>query len=93
MKNYIFLLLLSLITLNSFAQEFQGKAFYISKTKMDPNFGKNMPPERKQRIMERLKSNLEKATNWILTVLPPYFMKKKDWMFLVGMGVSILCLL
>ena len=60
MKNYIFLLLLSLITLNSFAQVFQGKAFYISKTKMDPNFGKNMPPERKQRIMERLKSNLEK---------------------------------
>ena len=60
MKNYILLLLLSLITLNSFAQEFQGKAYYMSKTKMDPNFGKNMPPERKQRMMERLKSNLEK---------------------------------
>ena len=60
MKNYILLLLLSLITVNSFAQEFQGKAYYMSKTKMDPNFGKNMPPERKQRMMERLKSNLEK---------------------------------
>ena len=27
---------------------------------MDPNFGENIPPERKQRIMERMKSNLEK---------------------------------
>ena len=60
MKNYILLLLLSLITVNSFAQEFHGKAYYMSKTKMNPNFGKNMPPERKQRMMERLKSSLEK---------------------------------
>ena len=50
MKNYILLLLLSLITVNSFAQEFHGKAYYMSKTKMNPNFGKNMPPERKQRM-------------------------------------------
>ena len=27
---------------------------------MDPNFGKNIPPERKQRIIERMKSNMEK---------------------------------
>ena len=60
MKNFTFLSLLILSLTTTFAQEFQGKAYYISKTKMDPNFGKNIPPERKQRIMERIKSNLEK---------------------------------
>ncbi len=56
MKNFTFLSLLILSLTTTFAQEFQGKAYYISKTKMDPNFGKNIPPERKQRIMERIKS-------------------------------------
>ena len=62
MKNFTFLSLLILSLTTTFAQEFQGKAYYyISKTKMDPNFRrKNIPPERKQRIMERIKSNLEK---------------------------------
>ena len=60
MKNFTFLSLLIFALTTSFAQEFQGKAYYMSKTKMDPNFGKNIPPERKQRIMERMKSNLEK---------------------------------
>jgi len=48
----------------SFAQQdFQGKAFYESKTTMDmDNFGgREMSPERKQQIMERMKSFLEKS--------------------------------
>lgn len=60
MKNFTFTLLFILSLTSTFAQEFQGKAYYISKTKMDSNFGKNIPPERKQRIMERMKSNMEK---------------------------------
>ena len=59
MKNitFLFLLIFSLTTM--FAQNFQGKAFYTSKTKMDPNFGKTSL-QRKQRIIERMKSNMEK---------------------------------
>ncbi|MGB1307864.1 MAG: GLPGLI family protein [Oceanihabitans sp.] len=48
----------------SFAQQdFQGKAFYQSKTTMDlGNFGgREMSPERKKMIMERMKSFLEKS--------------------------------
>ncbi len=60
MKNFTFLSLLIFSLTTMFAQNFQGKAFYTSKTKMDPNFGKNIPPERKQRIIERMKSNMEK---------------------------------
>ena len=93
MKNitFLFLLIFSLTTM--FAQNFQGKAFYKSKTKMDPNFGKNIPPERKQRIIERMKSNMEKTMNWILAVLPPCFMRRSVWMSLVETDVLILCLL
>ena len=59
-KNFIFLLLLILSLTMTFAQDFQGKAYYTSKTKLDTNFGKNIPPERKQRIIDRMKSNMEK---------------------------------
>ena len=60
MKNFTFISLLFLSLTTIFAQEFQGKAYYMSKTTMDSNFGANIPPERKQRFMERMKSNLEK---------------------------------
>lgn len=60
MKIYISILLIIIVTTTTFAQEFQGKAYYMSKTKMNSDFGKNIPPERKERIMKRMKSNLEK---------------------------------
>jgi len=60
MKNFILRSLLMLTLTVTSAQEFQGKAYYISKTTMDPNFGANIPPERRQRFMDRMKSNLEK---------------------------------
>ena len=51
----------------SFAQEFQGKAYYFSKTTMDMgNFGgREMSPDMKKRIEERMKSMFEKT--FILT--------------------------
>ena len=61
MKNLILISLIIFTLKATFSQEFQGKAYYMSKTKIDPNFGQNMPPERKQRIMERMKSNSEKS--------------------------------
>ncbi|MEK9516561.1 MAG: GLPGLI family protein [Flavobacteriaceae bacterium] len=61
MKNYNSFLLLSLVTFSLFAQDFQGKAYYMSKSKINPEFGKNIPPERKKRIMERMKSDMEKT--------------------------------
>lgn len=47
---------------NLFAQDFQGKAYYISKTTMDMDQfgGQDMTPERKKQIQERMKSFLEK---------------------------------
>lgn len=48
-------------------QDFQGKAYYASKTTVDmDNFGgREMSPERKKMIMDRMKSFLEK--NYTLT--------------------------
>lgn len=50
-----------------FAQDFQGKAYYMSKTTMDMDEfgGRDMSPERKKQIMERMKSFLEKE--YVLT--------------------------
>ncbi len=58
----------TLITLSGFSQsDFQGKATYISKTSMDlDNWGgKDMSPERKKMMQERMKSFLEKT--YVLT--------------------------
>jgi len=65
---------LSLICLTLFSvaytfaqQDFQGKAFYESKTTVDLDQwgGREMSPERKKMIMERMKSFLEKS--YVLT--------------------------
>ena len=42
------------------AQEFQGKAYYMSKTILNTDFIKNIPPERRERVLARMKSNSEK---------------------------------
>ena len=60
MKIFTFLSLIILSITTTFAQDFQGKAYYLSKTNMDPKIWENIPPERKQRFMDRMKSNLEK---------------------------------
>ena len=42
------------------AQEFQGSAFYLAKTNIDTGFTKNIPIERRQYVIDRIKSNSEK---------------------------------
>jgi len=55
--------LLALFTAIVFAQDFQGQAFYQSKTSVDMDSwgGGNLSPERKKMIAERMKSMFEKT--------------------------------
>ena len=66
-KKPIFCFLAICLTSISFAQDFQGKAVYLSKTTMDlDNFGRgDLSEEQKKRIAERMKSMFEKT--YILT--------------------------
>lgn len=72
MKTYIFkfyiLFLILLVTGAINAQDFQGKAYYFSKTTMDMsrfNRGGQMSEQRKKQIEARMKSRLEKT--YVLT--------------------------
>ncbi len=60
-------LLFLTICITTYAQDFQGKAYYKTKTTMDMSQwgGRDMTPERKKQIEERMKSFLEKE--YILT--------------------------
>ncbi|WP_282043681.1 GLPGLI family protein [Winogradskyella flava] len=62
----------------SIAQDFQGKAHYMSKTTMDLDQwgGREMSPERKKQIQERMKSFLEKE--YILTFNKSESIYKED---------------
>ena len=59
----LFILFFALITITASAQaNFQGKAVYMSKTSMNPNFGgRQMSADQKKRIMDRMKGFLEKT--------------------------------
>jgi GLPGLI family protein len=63
MKKYIFLLVLLLWGNHIIsAQEFQGKAFYFSKSKMElGSWGARMSEAQKKQVKERLKNRLEKT--------------------------------
>ena len=72
MKTYIFkfyiLFLILFVTGSINAQDFQGKAYYFSKTTMDMsrfNRGGQMSEQRKKQIEARMKSRLEKT--YVLT--------------------------
>ena len=72
------LFVLAFTTTASFAQEFQGKAYYQTKTTMDLDQwgGRQMSPEQKKRIEERMKSFLEKE--YILTFNKSESIYKED---------------
>jgi GLPGLI family protein len=64
---FIGLLLISIITFSFFGfksnvQEFQGKAYYLSKSKMElGNWGARMSEAQKKEVAARLKNRLEKT--------------------------------
>lgn len=74
-----FTFIVSLYGLNTFAQnDFQGKAYYMSKTTMDMDQwgGREMSPDQKKRIEENMKSFLEKE--YILTFNKSESIYKED---------------
>lgn len=65
-KKAIFLLFIIMLPLGLSAQDFQGKAYYFSKSTMElGNWGATMSEAQKKQIQERLKNRLEKT--YILT--------------------------
>jgi GLPGLI family protein len=48
------------VGLNGFSQEFQGRAFYMSKVNVNMDFMKNMPPDRAAMVKSRMKTATEK---------------------------------
>ena len=74
-----FTFIVLLYGLNTFAQnDFQGKAYYMSKTTMDMDQwgGREMSPDQKKRIEENMKSFLEKE--YILTFNKSESIYKED---------------
>jgi GLPGLI family protein len=63
LKAQLFIVLVAISTL-SFSQDFQGKAYYMSKTTIDMNQfgggGRQMSPDQMKRMQDRMKSFLEK---------------------------------
>ena len=72
------LLITLCVSATSLAQDFQGKAYYMSKTTMDLDQfgGREMTPDRKKQIEERMKSFLEKQ--YILTFNKEESIYKED---------------
>jgi GLPGLI family protein len=77
-SKYALLLLALCFSVTSFSQDFQGKAYYMSKTTMDLDQwgGREMSPERKKQIEARMKSFLEKE--YILTFNKAESIYKED---------------
>ena len=64
--NKLLLVVALAISTNSFSQEFQGKAYYQTKTTMDlGSWGSKMSEQQKNMMKDRMKSFLEKT--FILT--------------------------
>lgn len=70
MKSFVFkftlVVCILFISLNNYAQKFQGKAVYVSKSKMElGNWGAKLSEAQKKQIQARLKNRLEKT--YVLT--------------------------
>ena len=53
-------IILMFVGLTGFSQEFQGRAFYMSKVNVNMDFMKNMPPDRAAAVKARMKTATEK---------------------------------
>ncbi|MCB0399608.1 MAG: GLPGLI family protein [Winogradskyella sp.] len=78
LQNLASLVLLCFCTISFAQQDFQGKAYYMSKTTMDLDQwgGREMTPEQKKRMEERMKSFLEKE--FVLTFNKEESIYKED---------------
>ncbi|APY08835.1 ribonuclease Z [Winogradskyella sp. J14-2] len=78
LQNLTFLVIIGISAISFSQQDFQGKAYYMSKTTMDLDQwgGREMSPEQKKRIEERMKSFLEKE--YILTFNKEESIYKED---------------
>jgi GLPGLI family protein len=54
------LVIVMFLSVNGFSQEFQGRAFYMSKMNVNMDFMKNMPPDRVKYMKARMKTATEK---------------------------------
>ena len=54
------LVILFFICVSGFSQDFQGKAYYMSKVNLNMDWMKNMPPDRQAYMKGRMKSATEK---------------------------------
>ena len=62
MKKLLSIIILFFISINSFSQDFQGKAYYQSKTSFQfGEWGNRMSAEQKNAMKERMRSYLEKT--------------------------------
>lgn len=58
------IIIIVLFGINGYSQDFQGRAFYMSKVNVNMDFMKNMPPDRAAAVKARMKTATEK--NYIL---------------------------
>lgn len=76
-KNFSFTALAIFFGLSAFAQDFQGQAYYFSKSTMElGSWGATMSEAQKKQVYERLKNRLEKT--YILTFSVKESMFKED---------------
>ena len=61
------------------AQEFQGSAFYFAKTNVNTDFTKNIPIERRQYVIDRIKRNSEKNYQLDFGWLLLFFLRNNVW--------------
>ena len=54
------LLIIVLFGINGYSQDFQGRAFYMSKVNVNMDFMNNMPPDRAAAVKARMKTATEK---------------------------------
>ena len=76
---FSFLFFLLVFTQNLFAQDFQGKAYYISKTTIDMSQwggGRQMSEQQKKQMMDRMREWLERT--YVLTFNKTESMYKED---------------
>ena len=87
MKRIHYIAIFLVVSCVAKAQDFQGQAFYFSKTSMDTNFGgRQLSEDQKKAIAERMKSAFEKT--FVLTFTKEESLYKEEAQLEAGQGGS-----